>query len=155
MQPSVSIRKASIRDFERIVEIENACFKKNLAYNRRQLRYLLTKAHSSILIETDDITIRGFIIILYRKGTKIAGIETVNVDPLFRKQGIAKQLLKAAEQDIRKKGMKKIRLEVSTTNQAALKLYESMGFKKTGFLKNYYLYNHEDSLDAIRMIKIL
>jgi [ribosomal protein S18]-alanine N-acetyltransferase len=155
MQPSSNIRKATLHDFERIVEIEQACFYKNLAYNRRQLNYLLTKAHSTVLVETQKNIVRGFIIVLYRKGTKVAGIETVNVDPIHRKQGIAKDLLKTAEQIIRKKGITNIRLEVSTANKAALHLYESMGFKKTGFLKNYYLYNHDGSRDALRMIKEL
>jgi len=155
MQPSVSIRKASLDDFERIIELENTCFISELAYTRRQLRYLLTKANSTVFVETTNTIVRGFIIILYRKGTSVAGIETINVDPAFRKQGAGLRLLNAAEEDIRKKGMNKIRLEVSTTNQAAIMLYENAGFKKIALLKNYYLYDHDDSRDAIRMIKEL
>ena len=34
-------------------------------------------------------------------------------------------------------------------------LYENAGFKKIALLKNYYLYDHDDSRDAIRMIKEL
>jgi len=155
MQPSVSIRKVSLDDFERIIELENTCFTSELAYKRRQLRYLLTKANSTVFVETTNTIVRGFIIILYRKGTRVAGIETINVDPAFRKQGVGLRLLNAAEEDIRKKGMHKIRLEVSTTNHAAIMLYENWGFKKIAFLKNYYLYDHDDSRDAIRMIKEL
>jgi ribosomal protein S18 acetylase RimI-like enzyme len=155
MQPSVNIRKASLDDFERIIELENICFTSELAYTRRQLRYLLTKANSTVFVETTNTIVRGFIIILYRKGTRVAGIETVNVDPTFRKQGVGLRLLNAAEEDIRKKGMHKIRLEVSTTNHTAIMLYENAGFKKIAFLKNYYLYDHDDSRDAIRMIKEL
>ena len=44
-----------------------------------------------------------FIIILYRKGTRVAGIETINVDPAYRKQGVGLRLLNAAEEDHTKK----------------------------------------------------
>ena len=155
MQETTHIRKASLDDFERIIELENTCFTSELAYTRRQLRYLLTKANSTVFVETTNTIVRGFIIILYRKGTRVAGIETINVDPAFRKQGVGLRLLNAAEEDIRKKGMRKIRLEVSTTNHAAIMLYKNGGFKKIAFLKNYYLYDHDDSRDAIRMVKEL
>jgi ribosomal protein S18 acetylase RimI-like enzyme len=155
MQETTHIRKASSDDFERIVDLENACFASDLAYTRRQLRHLLTKANSTVLVETTNTIVRGFIIILYRKGTRVAGIETINVDPAFRKQGVGLRLLNAAEECLRKKGIHKIRLEVSTTNNAAIILYENAGFKKTTLLKNYYLYKHDGSRDAFRMIKEL
>jgi [ribosomal protein S18]-alanine N-acetyltransferase len=155
MQKTTHIRTANLRDFERIVTIEQVCFPEELAYSRRQLRYLLTKANSTVLVETNDTLIRGFIIILYRKGTKVAGIETINVDPKYRSQGIGQRLLTASEQVMRKKAIKKIRLEVATTNKAAIKLYENAGFKKTTLLKKYYMYTHDGSRDAFRMIKEL
>jgi ribosomal protein S18 acetylase RimI-like enzyme len=155
MQEITHIRKASLNDFERIADLEITCFTSELAYTRRQLRYLLTKANSTVLVETISTIVRGFIIILYRKGTRVAGIETINVDPVYRKQGVGLRLLNAAEECVRKKGIHKIRLEVSTTNRAAVMLYENAGFKKTALLKNYYLYNHDGSRDAFRMIKEL
>jgi [ribosomal protein S18]-alanine N-acetyltransferase len=155
MPRTTHIRAALPGDFERIVAIEHTCFPEELAYNRRQLRYLLTKANSKVLVETCGTLIRGFIIVLYKKGTKVAGIETINVDPTYRNQGIGHTLLVAAEQDIQKKGMKKIRLEVATANHAAVTLYENAGFKKHSLLKKYYIYNHDGSRDAYRMIKEL
>jgi len=155
MQQTTRIRTASYDDFERIVALENLCFQKEHAYTRRQLRYLLIKANSTVLVETTDTLVRGFLIILYRRGTTVAGIETINVDPAFRKKGIGLQLLSVGEEHLRKKGIRKIRLEVSITNHAAIKLYENAGFQKTALLKKYYRYDHEDSRDAYRMVKEL
>ncbi|DAC72225.1 MAG TPA: N-acetyltransferase [Thermoplasmata archaeon] len=155
MHQPIRIRTASLHDFERIVALENLCFPQKHAYSRRQLRYLLTKANSTVLVGTTDSLVRGFIIILYRRGTTVAGIETVNVDPIHRKKGVGLRLLSAAEEHLRKKGIRKIRLEVSTTNHAALKLYEHAGFQKTALLKKYYYYEHQGSRDAIRMVKEL
>jgi ribosomal-protein-alanine N-acetyltransferase len=155
MSSTAHIRVASVDDFERIVDLERLCFPSEHAYSRRQLRYLLTKANSTVLVEAWGSVVRGFIIILYRKGTSVAGIETVNVDPFYRKQGIGLRLLTAAEARIRNKGIRRIRLEVSITNTAALALYEGAGFHQTMLLKNYYHYHHEGSRDAYRMIKEL
>jgi len=155
MHKNINIRIASHDDFERIVALENLCFPKELAYTRRQLHHLLMKANSTILVETTETLVRGFIIILYRRGTTVAGIETINVDPIYRKKGIGLRLLSATEKLLRKKGIHKIRLEVSTTNHTAIKLYENAGFKKIALLKKYYYYDHESSCDAIRMVKKL
>jgi ribosomal protein S18 acetylase RimI-like enzyme len=155
MTGSGIVRRSSLHDFKRIIELEYLCFPGDLAYSKRQLRYLLTKANSTVLVETNNKVIRGFIIVLYRKGTKVAGIETINVDPQYRKKGVALRLLNAAEAGMRKKGIKKIRLEVSTTNHAAIILYGNAGFQKKSILKNYYSYDHEGSCDALRMIKEL
>jgi len=155
MQHTSRIRTATPDDFERIVELENQCFPKVHAYTRRQLHYLLIKANSTVLVETTGTLVRGFLIILYRTSTTVAGIETINVDPMFRKKGIGLRLLSASEKLLRKKGIRKIRLEVAITNQAAIKLYEHAGFQKTMLLKNYYHYDHEGSRDAYRMVKEL
>lgn len=155
MQYITCIRIATLDDFERIVELENLCFPKELAYTRRQLYYLLIKANSTVLVETTSVLVRGFLIILYRSGTTVAGIETINVDPTHRKKGIGLRLLSIAEEHLRKKGIHKIRLEVSIANNAAIKLYEHAGFQKIMLLKKYYHYDHEGSRDAYRMVKEL
>jgi len=155
MQTTSHVRTATPVDFERIVELEQLCFPKNHAYSKRQLHYLLIKAHSTVLVETSDALIRGFIIILYRRGTRVAGIETLNVDPVFRKQGIGHRLLFATEAHLRNKGIRKIRLEVAITNHDAIQLYEHAGFQKATLLREYYSFYHEGSRDAYRMIKEL
>jgi ribosomal protein S18 acetylase RimI-like enzyme len=155
MTDSGIIRRASPDDLNNIVELEKKCFQEDISYSRRQLRYLLTKAHSTFLVEALDGVVRGFIIILYRRGTTVAGVETVDVNPNNHKQGIGLCLLEAAEEDMKNKGIRKIRLEVSTTNLAAIVLYKKAGFRTTSLIKNYYIYRHHGSRDAFRMIKEL
>jgi len=155
MAQTARIRTATLDDFERIVELERLCFPREHAYSRRQLRYLLMKANSMVLVETMNAVVRGFLIILYRRGTSVAGIETINVDPMYRKQGIGLRLLSAAEEHLRKKAIRKIRLEVAITNTSAITLYEHAGFQQIMLLKKYYHFNHEGSCDAYRMIKEL
>jgi ribosomal protein S18 acetylase RimI-like enzyme len=153
MVSSEQIRRASSHDLNQIVELEKKCFHIDFVYSRRQLRYLLTKAHSTVLVVTSNKIIRGFIIILYRKGTRVAGIETIDVDPAYQKQGIGLRLLTEAEEEIRKKDMKKIRLEVSIENLAAINLYKKAGYRILVLLHNYYRFDKEGTRDALRMTK--
>ena len=65
------------------------------------------------------------------------------------------RLLTTAEKYLRKKGIRKIRLEVAVTNQAALKLYENTGFKKIVMLRHYFYFDYEGTRNAYRMVKEL
>jgi ribosomal protein S18 acetylase RimI-like enzyme len=149
------IRKITSCDLNRIIELERKCFNEYVAYTPKQLKYLITMANSNCLAETIQETLRGFVIVLYKKGTVVAGIETLDVDPMFQGNGIGKKLLKAAEEDMYANGIKNIRLEVSVGNSSAIELYEKSGFRKIRILKNYYTYEQYGTYDAYRMIKEL
>jgi ribosomal protein S18 acetylase RimI-like enzyme len=99
--------------------------------------------------------IRGFIILLYRKRSTVAAVETLDVDPRYHGQGIGQRLLKAGEEEVKASGIKSIRLEVSTSNLPALRLYEKAGYRTTAFLPNFYLNEHNGTRDAYRMVKRL
>lgn len=149
------IREASYSDLEDIVEIERRCFDINTAYSKRQLKYLLTKANGDCFAIGDESSLNGFIMISYKKGSTVAGIETIDVDPSFQGKGIGTSLLEAAEKSMKSNGIEKIRLEVSIGNNVAIRFYEKAGFRITVLLKNYYMYDHHGSKDAYRMIKEL
>jgi len=150
-----TIRQVNYSDLDKIVEIERKCFDANTAYTRKQLKYLITRANSRCFAEEKGEILRGFIIVLYRQGTGVAGIETLNVDPAFHGLGIGKRLLGAAEEDIYFLDVRRIRLEVSAMNLVAINIYEKSGFRKTAILKNYYNFEHHGTCDAFRMVKQL
>ena len=56
-------------------------------------------------------------------------IEHIFVDERFRKRGIGKQLMQAAEQHFKSKGIRKMKLTVTSDNKAAVSLYSGMGYK--------------------------
>lgn len=67
----------------------------------------------------------------------------------YRNQGIASKLL---EEIIHKIKNKPLTLEVRSSNEPAIHLYEKFGFEKIGIRKNYYTYNNKTE-DAIIMTK--
>ena len=150
-----NIRRLELDDLTRVVDLEKKCFNETNAYSAKQLKYLIKDANSDCFAEIHDDLIRGFIIVLYRKRSKVAGIETLNVDPLYQGQGIGKKLLIAAEEEMNYNAIRKIRLEVSTGNLPAIKLYEKSGFRKHSILQNYYKNKYFGSYNAFKMIKEL
>ena len=149
------IRQASAGDIDALSAIENRCFTGPIAYSRSQLAYLALEAKSTCLIESQDNTIRGFIIVAYRNGSLTGRIETIDVDPRFQNKGVGMKLLRAAEDDMKRRGMKTAQLEVSERNEHALELYRKAGYTLKEKLKGYYCYDHNKTRNAIRMVKSL
>ena len=149
------IRQAEPSDFEGVMAIENACFPGELAYTRPQMRYLLFKANGITLIEASGDTVQGYITMVFRRNTETACLETIGVLPACRGTGVGKRLLQAAEEWMVTKGITSFRLEVSSGNDAAISMYEKAGYRITGILPNYYIYDHHGTRDAYRMEKQL
>ena len=68
-------------------------------------------------------------------GTVMAGFDGVRgwvhhlaVDPAYRRQGLASQLMQRAEQGLKAMGCAKLNLQVRATNLGVIKFYESLGF---------------------------
>lgn len=68
------------------------------------------------------------------------------VDPAFRRRGIARALVCALIEQLRKMGSRCLTLEVRASNESAQALYACLGFVQVGRRKNYYLNPKEDAL---------
>jgi [ribosomal protein S18]-alanine N-acetyltransferase len=70
-------------------------------------------------------------------------VNTIAVDERFRRQGIAKRLLQGV---LQLTGALRATLEVRASNEAAVRLYQGLGFKLTAVRSNYYSNPVEDGL---------
>jgi len=86
--------------------------------------------------------------IVWRVAWDEAEIVSIGVRPSARAGGIAGALITVMENDLRKKGVKRIFLEVAVDNGAAIGLYEKNGFVRVGARPKYY-----DGIDGIIMEK--
>ena len=68
------------------------------------------------------------------------------VAPEHQRQGIATRLLVALLDRTAEDASRGFTLEVRVSNDAAIKLYESMGFRAQGVRRGYYTDNREDAL---------
>jgi ribosomal-protein-alanine acetyltransferase len=144
MEPTkISIQDASLKHLERLYEIEQKCFKSE-AFTKQQIAHLLAHPNSVSLIAKDNHNIIGFVIgMIFAEREKLTGhILTIDVYPSHRRMGIGSTLLKQIEKIFIGKGVKTCYLEAREDNVAALNLYQKLGYKKVGNLKNYYKNAH-------------
>lgn len=144
------IRQATLADLDALERLENSCFDSD-RLSRRQLRYMLTKAHGVTLVWDAEGAILGYVLVLFHAGTSLARIYSLAVDERARGQGIARALVVAAEEAARAHDRASIRLEVRPDNAAAIRLYESLGYRLFGRFDDYY----EDHTEALRFEKML
>ncbi len=96
-------------------------------------------------------------------GTKIEGycglwgvagegqITNVAVKESARRQGIGRLMLLALLEEGRKAGLTAYTLEVRVSNEAAIRLYHSLGFRDSGIRPDFYELPREDALIMWRM----
>ncbi|CAG0958306.1 diamine N-acetyltransferase [Methanosarcinales archaeon] len=144
------IRLAAKEDLDALFNLENICFKEE-TFHRRQLKYLLQRARSMVLVAEIEGNIIGSIIILLRERILNARIYSFNVHPEHRRKGIASSLMDTAFDILKEKGYNKITLEVGINNQAAQNLYQSKGFIVDKKLSDYYT-NGDDALHLTRKL---
>ena len=75
-----------------------------------------------------------------------ADLVSIAVDEDYRNMGIARELLDIGYDMALEAGVRLIHLEVRKSNEAAICLYESEGFRKDGIRKNFYKAPIEDAL---------
>lgn len=144
------IREAKLEDLDYLVEIENRSFSTD-RFSRRNLKYLLTKANATTLVSSENGKIRGYVMVLFNRGTSLARLYSLGVDPEIRGCGIGAKLLNAAEQDALSNDCVTMRLEVRKDNSYAIKLYAENGYRKFDAVPDYY----EDHMEALRLEKHL
>ncbi|MBN2700251.1 MAG: peptidase C39 family protein [Methylohalobius sp. ZOD2] len=148
---ALSIRPARLEDLKRLVEIENRSFAID-RFSRRTFRYLLTRAHAVTLVaETADGNVAGYAMLLFHRGTSLARLYSLAVDPTLRVQGTGSTLIEAAEQLALSHDCITLRLEVRQDNTDAIRLYQKLGYQALDTVSDYY----EDHMDALRMEKSL
>ncbi|MCQ3829887.1 peptidase C39 family protein [Microbulbifer elongatus] len=147
-QPAPSIRPAVSSDLDQLCALEEASFSGDRLSRRRFRHWLKTDNRVFLVAEREDALL-GYVLVLLRRGTRLARLYSLAVGPAGRGKGIGKALLSAAEDASSRNGRLYMRLEVAEQNIAAIALYQQLGYRTFGSYANYY----EDSGNALRMQK--
>jgi len=131
------IRSATPEDLPSILEIETSSFSGD-RFNRRQFRYLMTKAQASFLVQEIDGKVIAYSILFTPRRYKTARIYSIAVHPSGIGRGYGKQMLVHHIELAQKLGFESIHLEVRMDNPVAISLYEKQGFKQIGTHPGYY-----------------
>lgn len=141
-------RLATKEDLNALVDLENACFQTD-KLSPRSLKRWIQSEHGVLLLAEENSQVIAYGLVWCHRGTRLARLYSLAVNPSMRGKGLARELLAQLEVHASKKGRLYMRLEVSKSNQAAITLYEQSGYRIFGEYSDYY----DDHMDALRMQK--
>ena len=84
----------------------------------------------------------GYLIAMLAVDT--ADILNIGIDPDLQRQGYATGLLNRLIEELRKRHIHEILLEVRAGNKSAIQFYKKQGFKEISVRKNYYMKNSKN-----------
>lgn len=149
--PRAAVRPAALADVDALVRIEKSSFETD-RLSARSFRYLLSKANALTLVASDQGGVpAGYVMVLFNRGTSLARLYSIAVEPAMRGTGLGEQLLQAAEAGAREHDAACMRLEVRADDPHAQSFYRSHGYRQFAVHHHYY----EDRADALRMEKSL
>lgn len=146
----LNFRKANIGDLKSLLLIEEKCFRTD-RLSRRSFQGFIKNTKDDLLIVELDKQLVGYGVVLYKKGSSLARLYSIAIDPNQKGNGIGKKLLIKLEELAVKKKAAFMRLEVASKNTTAKNLYLSQGYYEFNRKENYY----ENSDAAICLEKIL
>jgi len=154
------IRPYRAADFDRLWQIDQACFAPGIAYSQMELSGFITRRNAITLVaehgspdhqkaSRPEGVIAFAVAQPYRKSGRIL---TLDVLPEARRFGLGSRLMLECEARVRQRGCTEMFLETAVDNEAALKLYHKHGYRILRTLPGYY---HAHGLDAFLMGKEL
>jgi [ribosomal protein S18]-alanine N-acetyltransferase len=150
-----TLRKYRPADFDRLLQIDQACFIEGIAYSEGELRYFLSMPSAITTVAEKQGKPLGFIIAdcvrQPRTSRAMGRIITIDVAPQAQHSGLGTLLLKKAEDALANAGCDSVLLEVAVDNEPALRFYKKHGYSVLKALPRYYL----DAIDGLLMGKKL
>jgi [ribosomal protein S18]-alanine N-acetyltransferase len=138
----VTIRRLQLRDLAEIERIERESYA--TPWSRSMFAGELSKASSvciGALDDDDEDVLVGYLIV-----SRYVDAMNIAVDPARRRAGVAVAMLERLFELTAGDGRRGYTLEVRVSNQAAINLYQRLGFQPRGIRRGYYTDNREDAL---------
>ena len=125
-----------------VAELEKLCFSE--PWSENSLTSELSNPLSLWLVAVDGDALAGYVGSQSVMGE--SDMMNIAVDPNYRRQGVAAALIVALVCRLAERENHCLTLEVRASNDAAIKLYEKLGFAQVGRRPNYYRSPREDAL---------
>jgi len=141
------VREFNLKDLERVMQINAACLPEN--YSSYFYRDLFQRYPESFQVAEVENTVQGYIMCRIERGwskmgkltpTRLCHIVSIAVMENYRRRGIGRELIVQAMRKGREVyDTSEGYLEVRISNDAAIGLYDQLGFKKVKRNYGYYM----------------
>jgi [ribosomal protein S18]-alanine N-acetyltransferase len=140
----LALARLERRHLDQLLAIEQACFANPWSRGMFNQELQLPWALDFVALTASPERVAAFIILWLVAGE--AQVQNLAVDPACRRRGVGRWLLLASLRRAWDHGARQCSLEVRAGNQAALALYESLGFRRQGVRPRYYWPEGEDAI---------
>lgn len=137
-----TLRPMADSDLPEVVRIEQQCYPD--AWPEEEFIFYLEHRRATCLVADQSGEIAGFIIFV--KQWRRLYITDVAVAPSHRRQGLASLMVQHVIDELSRRSLRRIILEVRKSNAAAQSCYRQLGFREGGVKPGYYPDNGEDAV---------
>lgn len=130
----IELVRASWRDLRAVSALEEACFGSD-AWPWIDVLAALSLPDAVRLKAQTDARLVGFVFGERRDRRRVGWISSLAVDPAFQRQGTGRELLRRCERQL---ATASLRLALRRTNEPALALYLSEGYRQVEVWPGYY-----------------
>ena len=138
----MEIVKMTAEHVPQVAQLEQLCF--SAPWSESAVAGELTNPLSCWLVAVDGEKVCGYVGSQAVLGE--ADMMNIAIDPTYRRQGIARELVAQLIAELKKTDNYQLTLEVRASNAPAISLYEAMGFVQVGRRPKYYSKPVEDAL---------
>ena len=137
---SISFNKLSSIEIPSALSIEE----QNSDYPWSQLQFTTSIENSNTLCYCLSLNGKTLCYLITMLAGDTADILNIGVDPDFKRQGYGSGLINHQIEELRKRDIGEILLEVRAGNKSAIRFYKRQGFKEISVRKNYYMKNSKN-----------
>ncbi|MFY9233446.1 MAG: ribosomal protein S18-alanine N-acetyltransferase [Fimbriimonadaceae bacterium] len=141
-RPSIRFEPLAEHHLPAIVEIEKAT--NTAPWSERSFRHEISNPHAVFIAGVSEGKVVGYggIWLVVDE----AHVTTIAIEESLRRQGAGRKLMVELLRAAQEKGLSCSTLEVRASNEAAIKLYETLGYVQTARRRSYYPDNREDAI---------
>jgi len=137
----ISLRNYRGLDIDAMFRLDVACFAPEFRFDRKSMRVFAEERDAIALVaEKIDGELLGFVIVnIERLAAGRRGyVVTLDVAEAWRRRGLAGILMREAEARAVAAGARWMELHVFTGNEAAIRFYEQLGYKRISMMRRFY-----------------
>jgi ribosomal-protein-alanine N-acetyltransferase len=137
-------------DLEAIFRLDELCFEAPFRFSRAAMRRFAESKRARVLLAEVVGELAGFCIVHVEPGV-VGYVVTLDVAPVWRRQGLAGMLMERGEAAARGAGCEVMVLHVFPGNEGAVRFYERTGYELAGRGEGFY----GEGMDALVCRKAL